>query len=402
VALHKVSIAVLNFKMFLRVTTFPRRSCARTYGRGRKPVLPKRIPHLLGPSSVWRKCNLVIPTAVTMDPLLKYQWLTKTSIMQEIPSRITDCAIDRQDIEGVEERVSQTVAFQTRQKFDDKEIAAGVLQNMLSPLWKHAGDHEHLLNSSLACHPKLECYWRRKSVNYVTILKPSYVFHTRNPLKLFVEPSFSYDNSLAPVEYTARSMNLFMHPFNRITVFGGFSCYSNFPFCHTVLCVDSSSVTEEQLSARALLTLFSQAAAQSVQNGHKLDEDLQFPLASQGIFTNGQWFAYFCYQLNTLDLRSNKGRCNVFFIGPVMKLFESVVPGEGLNHFNPNCAKLFLQFMLQKTTTKCPEFDGFQLVKQAKEKQAEEGRAREQKYWQQREEYWQKKKGIKLRKNLSI
>ena len=385
--------------MFLRVATFPRRSCTRTYRRGRKPVQPKRIPHLLGPSSVWRKCNLVIPTTVTVDPLLKYQWLTKTSVIRELPSRITDCAIDKQDIKDLEERVSQTLAFQTRQRFNDKEIAAGVLQNMLSPLWKHADDYEHLLNSSLACYPKIECYWRRKFVNYITILKPAYVFHTSNPLELFVEPSFSLNNSLSPVEYTARSMNMFMHPFNRITIFGGFSCNSNFPYGHTVMCVDSSSVNEEQVSARALLTLFAQAAAQSVQDGHKLDEDLQFPLASQGIFTNGQWFAYFCYQLNTLDLRSNKRCWNVFYIGPFMKLFESVVPGEGLHRFNPDCAQLFLQFILQRTTRKRPEFDGFQLVKQAKEKQAEEGRAREEKYWQQREEYWRKKN---LKRNLNI
>ncbi|XP_065911760.1 large ribosomal subunit protein mL65-like [Dysidea avara] len=378
--------------MFCQMTTFPRRSCTRTYGRGRKPVQPKRIPHLLGPSSVWRKCNLVIPTTVTMDPLMKYQWLTKTSVIRGLPSRITDCAVDKQDIKDVEERVSQTLAFQTRQKFGDKEIAAGVLQNMFSPLWKHASDYNHLLNSSLACYPKIECYWRRKSVNYITILKPAYVFHTSNPLELFVEPSFSRNN-IPPVEYTARSMNMFMHPFNRITVFGGFSRHSNFPFGHTVLCVDSSSVTEEQVSSRALITLFAQAAAQSVQDGHKLDEDLSFPLASQGIFTNGQWFAYFCYQLNTLDLRSNKKCWNVFYVGPVMKLFESVVPGEGLQHFNPDCAKLFLQFMLQRTTRQHPKFDGFQLVRQVKEKQAKEGKAREEKYWQQREEYWQKKKG---------
>jgi len=390
----KLSIVVLSFKMFRRVTTLPQKSFTRAYARGRKPVPQKRIPHLLGPSSVWRKCNLVIPTTVTMDPLLKYQWLTKTSVIQGLPSRVGNCVVNEQDIKDVEERVSQALAFQTRQGFGDKEIAAGILQNMFSPLWKHANNYDHLLNSSLGCYPKIECYWRRKSVNYITILKPAYVFHTSNPLELFVKPSFSSNGSLPPVDYTARSMNMFMHPFNRITVFGGFSRHSNFPFGHTVLCVDSNSVSEEQVSARALITLFAQATAQSVQDGHKLDEDLRFPLASQGIFTNGQWFAYFCYQLNTIDLRNDKNRHNALYVGPVMKLFESVIPGKGLNHFNPDCAKLFLQFMLQKTTRKRPELDGFQLVEQAKQKQAEEGKAREEKYWKQREEYWQKKANL--------
>lgn len=366
------------------------RSQARNYGYVHRPK--PRVPHLLGPSSVWRKCNLVIPTVATLDPLLKYQWLTKSSVIQGLPSRITTCEVDEKSLKDIEDRVSQTLAFQTRLEFDDKEIAAGLLQNMLLTLWKHADVYDHLLNSSLAYQSKIECYWRRSGVNYITVRKPAYIFHTSKPLELFTEPSFSGNDSLPPVQYTPRSMNMFEHPFNQITVFGGFTRHSRFPFGHTVLYVDSRSLSEDQLAAHALVTLFSQATAQTTQDGHKLDEDLHYPLANQGIFTNGQLFAYFCYQLNTLDLKDSDGRWNVLYIGPTLKLFESVIPGEGVRGFNPECAKLFMQLILQKTTREPPEFDGFQLVEQERRKKVAARVESTEKYVKERKEYWLRKK----------
>lgn len=372
------------------IASVPRRSRARSYGYVHRPK--PRIPHLLGPCSVWRKCNLVIPTVATLDPLTKYQWLTKSSVIQGLPSRITACEIDEGSLKNVEERVSQTLAFQTRLAFEDKEIAGGLLQNMLLPIWKYADVYEHLLNSSLAYQSKIECYWRRNGVNYITVRKPAYVFHTSKALELFTEPSFSGNNSLPPVQYTPRSMNMFEHPFNQITVFSGFSRHSHFPFGHTILYVDGRSLSEDQLAAHALVTLFSQAAAQTVQDGHKLDEDLHYPVANQGIFTNGQLFAFFCYQLNTLDLRDDSGCWNVFYIGPTLKLFESVIPGEGLTQFNSECVELFMQFILQKTTREPPEFDGFQLVEQARQKKVAARVEVVEKYQKERKEYWKRRR----------
>lgn len=332
-----------------------------------------------------------MPTVATLDPLIKYQWLTKSSVIRGLPSRITACEIDEDSLKDVEKRVSQTLAFQTRLDFDDKEIAAGLLQNMLLPLWKHADVHEHLLNSSLAYQSKIECYWRRSGTNYITVRKPAYVFHTSKALELFTEPSFSGNDSLPPVQYTPRSMNMFEHPFNQITTFAGFSRDSHFPFGHTILYVDSRSLSEDQLAAHALVTLFSQAAAQTVQDGHKLDKDLYFPLANQGIFTNGQLYAYFCYQLNTLDLREDTGCWNVFYIGPTLQLFDLVIPGEGLTEFNPEVAKLFMQFILQKPTREPPELDGFQLAEQARRKKVAARVGSKEKYLKERKEYWQRK-----------
>ena len=393
-------IVVFDFctRMFRwTVASVSRRSQARNYGYVHRPK--PRIPHLLGPSSVWRKCNLVIPTVATLDPLIKYQWLTKSSVIRGLPSRITSCEIDENSLKDVEQRASQTLAFQTRLDFDDKEIASGLLQNMLLPLWKHADVYEHLLNSSLAYQSKIECYWRRNGINYITVRKPAYVFHTGKALELFVDPSFSGNDTLPPVQYTPRSMNMFEHPFNQITVFSGFNRHSHFPFGHTILYVDSRSLSEDQLAAHALVTLFSQAAAQTVQDGHKLDEDLYYPLANQGIFTNGQLFAYFCYQLNTLDLREDTGHWNVFYIGPTMKLFESVIPGEGLKEFNSDCARLFMQFILQKTTREPPEFDGFQLAEQARRKKVAARVESTEKYQKERKEFWRSKHVERTQKN---
>ena len=397
-AIHiKNTIVVFDLHMFrLTIASVSRRSQARNYGYVHRPK--PRVPHLLGPSSVWRKCNLVIPTAVTLDPLIKYQWLTKSSVIQGLPSRITSCEVDDSSLKDMEERVAQTLAFQTRLDFDDKEIAGGLLQNMLLPIWKHTHVCDHLLNSSLAYQSKIECYWRRCGVNYITVRKPAYLFHTSKPLDLFTDASFAGNDSLPPVQYTPRSMNMFEHPFNQITVFSGFSRHSKFPFGHTVLYVDSRSISEEQVTAHALVTLFSQAAAQTVQDGHKLDEDLHYPLANQGIFTNGQLFSYFCYQLNTLDLRADTGRWNAFYVGPVLKLFESVVPGEGVRGFNPECAKLFMQFILQKTTREPPEFDGFQLVEQERRKKVATRVESTEKYIKERKEYWQRNKTEHIRR----
>ena len=102
--------------------------------------------------------------------------------------------------------------------------------------------------------------------------------------------------------------------------------------------------------------------------------------------------------MNTLDLREDTGRWNAFYVGPVLKLFESVVPGEGVRGFNPECAKLFMQFILQKTTREPPEFDGFQLVEQERRKKVAARVESTEKYIKERKEYWQRNKTEHVRR----
>ena len=67
--------------------------------------------------------------------------------------------------------------------------------------WKQTNVYDYLLNSSLAYQSKIECYWRRNDVNYITVRKSAYVFHTGKPLDLFTETSFSGNEFASNAEY---------------------------------------------------------------------------------------------------------------------------------------------------------------------------------------------------------
>ncbi len=354
------------------------RSQWRAYGYIHVPK--KKPPHVLGPGYVWRKCFVVQPAPQTLDPLTKTQWLTRTCVVDGLPDTNTVLADDAL-VGELESRVSESLAFQEWEqpwRIKRKELACGVLQSALSCVWM-LGHPPHLRESSLTFDPRVECYWRNDGHNFLCVAHPLYILHTARPLELFSSPDLAPGEAPPPFKYKPRHLRLFQRSFDQIVPFGGCKRYSPFSFAHTVFAEDQGNRGRDQLLAHGLLQLFAQTAGQTVQNGFPVGQDVRYPLAAQGVVTNGREFTFVCFQLNTLDFSGEGGRANVLWAGPTIPLYEQVKPGGGVEGFSHECARLLLQFLSHEPTRERPLESGFTLQLRAKREavQRREERRRE-------------------------
>ena len=289
------------------------------------------------------------------DPLVKHQWLTKSVLEEGLPLSITSHSLPSDSlISDFQERACDHLAFQVRKPYNGRgpcspATVSGLLQSTLASIWPLASEdkYRHLRGSHMTPQPEVESYWRRDGESYISHTEPLYIFHTNKALGLFCESDY-VGRGLPPVQYSPLHLGLFQHSFNQILPFGGSRRFGPFTLAHTVFVMDQKNFTAEAFHTHGLIQLFSQSAAEAVQNGFKVDEDLPYPLVTQGIVTNGKRFTFVCFQLNTLNLRkdSDDGKCNVFWAGPSLELYSDVVPGKGLQDFNTECVELILKFVL--------------------------------------------------------
>ena len=347
----------------------------RSYGYIHVPK--KRIPHLLGYGNLWRKCYVIHPQTRVHDCLSKYQWLTKTVVIRGLPEIFESLPTPDTDIlDDFEARANESLSFQVRGRPTDtlekRDLSSGFLQCLLMSVWRRGSTYSHLTHSNLTYSPVVECYWKKSGVNYISILNPLYILHTSAPLELFCEPGFTEGEMWPPVEYHASELRAFERSFDQIEVFGGTKFKSPYSFAHTLFVHNQNHNTLEQTCANALISLFAQSAAHTIQSGYPQDQDLHYPLATYGILLDGKEFTFVAYQLNTLDFRadSSSSRSNVLWIGPTMSLYEEATQGSSLRGFNRECAAHFIKIVLHDLRRKkpAPSESGFALAKRSEKK----------------------------------
>ena len=335
-------------------------------------VPKKKPPHLLGFGSEWRKCFVVHPHTRVLRPLEKYQWLTGSVLEDGLPDSLPDVQQNFEaEMECLEERVHE-VMRQPPRRWKREDVARGLLTSALAAVWM--GGLEHLQLASLSPDPKVECYWRRSGRNFLCVSHPLLILHSRTPLQLFRDPSHQGSAPVLCEEHHPRHLGLFEHSFDQITPFGGCHRFSPTPFTHTVFSLDQRARGREQVLAHGLMQLFTQAAAECVQNGYPLDRDLAYPLASQGIVLSGSQFTFLCFQLNTLDLRRGQEsqKHNVVWVGPSVELLSE----DGVR-VNRMFTELLFRFLLHQPTRERPSLSGFGLRREAERQKKEEQERRQ-------------------------
>ncbi|XP_014210281.1 39S ribosomal protein L37, mitochondrial isoform X2 [Copidosoma floridanum] len=107
------------------------------------------------------------------------------------------------------------------------------------------------------------------------------------------------------------------------------------------------SSTESQTLGRALLKAFT-AAASSARQRFGLDvKELPEPITVQCIHSDGKWFYFSVYQLNTLDIEGKNGIKNYYWMLPKLDLYKvgGYVRGTPvLEGYNPEVLKTMLAF----------------------------------------------------------
>ncbi|XP_069483342.1 large ribosomal subunit protein mL65 [Ambystoma mexicanum] len=108
---------------------------------------------------------------------------------------------------------------------------------------------------------------------------------------------------------------------------------------------------EVRLRAHAIASLFAWTGAQAMYQGFWSHSDLTRPFVSQSVISDGKYFSFYCYQLNTLALTvetdQNNTRKNVCWGTESAPLYEAV-EGSDIKGFNNEVLKMLVQFLLYR------------------------------------------------------
>ncbi|XP_009468881.1 PREDICTED: 28S ribosomal protein S30, mitochondrial, partial [Nipponia nippon] len=103
--------------------------------------------------------------------------------------------------------------------------------------------------------------------------------------------------------------------------------------------------------ANGIASLFAWTAAQAMYQGFWNEADVTRPFVSQAVVTDGKYFAFFCYQLNTLALTvetsKNNPRKNICWGTDSKPLFDVVEDGS-VKGFNDEVLLQLVRFLLNR------------------------------------------------------
>ncbi|NWR94539.1 RT30 protein, partial [Furnarius figulus] len=103
--------------------------------------------------------------------------------------------------------------------------------------------------------------------------------------------------------------------------------------------------------SNGIASLFAWTAAQAMYQGFWSDADVTRPFVSQAVVTDGKYFAFFCYQLNTLALTAetikNNPRKNICW-GTDSKALYDVVEDGNVKGFNDEVLLHLVRFLLNR------------------------------------------------------
>ncbi|NXN18705.1 RT30 protein, partial [Indicator maculatus] len=103
--------------------------------------------------------------------------------------------------------------------------------------------------------------------------------------------------------------------------------------------------------ANGIASLFAWTAAQAMYQGFWNEADVTRPFVSQAVVTDGKYFAFFCYQLNTLALTvetiKNNPRKNICW-GTDSKPLYDVVEDGNVKGFNDEVLLMLVRFLLNR------------------------------------------------------
>ncbi|XP_078695550.1 large ribosomal subunit protein mL65-like [Branchiostoma floridae x Branchiostoma belcheri] len=302
------------------------------------------------------------------------QWVTKTTVVKQLPESITDVTLDDR-FEQVKSQVMDLI-LQERlyMKRNDKKWREPyrfgvVFTKELARLLTTAvsGGAPHLATANIIHDPKVEYCWPHTEYWCQLLDQPDIQILTQHPLPQYcpMDSDASIDGEIPVYEWSPSHLAIFERTRKR-TIFPGFKIESPTQCGHTQFRVFSKDISREkfrqdlhrdktgdQLELRimgaAVMGLFGWTAAQAFYRGFTWYQDLQYPITSQAILTDGRYFTFGCYQLNTLSLQQEDNPLrNVLFYQDSQPLYDDVQDGQVVG-FNDNVLRTLLQVLGNRT-----------------------------------------------------
>lgn len=118
---------------------------------------------------------------------------------------------------------------------------------------------------------------------------------------------------------------------------------------NTVNCIDEED-KKNALKAQAILNSFGWLVGQAYYQGFSTFNDLTYPLTTQTIITDGQYWSFYVYQLNTTVFETvyfdRNRRTNKCWGTDELKLFEEIDSNGKVIGFNDDVLRYLVQFYL--------------------------------------------------------
>ncbi|XP_058792079.1 large ribosomal subunit protein mL65 [Phymastichus coffea] len=345
------------------------------------------------------------------DPLPQAQYITNTHIANEpkLPSyydSVISLEILDASVQQIKSQVEDMLAFEYNyRKLDDQlnaenyrdkafmdDLMGKTISQQMNKILSvnFSLTHAHLLESELDIDPRIEAFWffgglevpsevkksragikwtaefKDESINMPLKYTGSPILHLRHclPLKEIVSLQESENLSLeVPVEaYDLRKKGYFMDRL-RATVIPGFwpgdhsefgtvSYHKRGYLCHRPEVFNDNL---DALKAQAVFGSFSWLYTQACYQGFSTFQNPTYPFVNQMIITNGQWWSFAVYQLNTtamhIDVIDKNPRRNICWITEPMQLFEKIENGK-VYGFNEDVLKHLIKFYVNTPEAK--------------------------------------------------
>ncbi|XP_034397116.1 39S ribosomal protein S30, mitochondrial [Cyclopterus lumpus] len=356
---------------------------------------------------IQRKKFVVYPQTFARNADRWYQHFTKTAYIPGLPEKFTPGperktegeessppaaahttvpGVDRDAFADIRSLVSRVILqehwhLKKRKAFlyrEQEQMVGPFLRCLVTGLSHSLAQYNPLLRlSSLDIAPRVNFYWRRgqriipkghrrgrlEPTRFQIDDQPQCQIRITQQLQQFAPLEASYAEEVPEVTYAPNLMPLFKRQYDNHIFTGAKlpdpACYGHTQF-HLVpdryhrdrmARKQQSDQVEVFLRANALASLFAWTGAQAMYQGFWNHEDLTRPFASQAVITDGEFFSFFCYQLNTVALSvetdGDNPRKNLLWGTESLRLYESVQDGAVVG-LNDDVVKLLVQFLLNQ------------------------------------------------------
>ncbi|XP_072243593.1 large ribosomal subunit protein mL65 [Leuresthes tenuis] len=258
------------------------------------------------------------------------------------------------------------------------QLVGPFLRNLVAELTYSLTKYNPLLClSSLDFSPQVNFYWRRGQTiipkghrrghlepqRFQIDDHPHCQIRITQQLPQFAPLEASFTAEVPEVKYAPNRMPLFRRQYDNHIFTGAKlpdpACYGHTQF-HLVpdryhrdrmALLQQTDQVEVFLRANALASLFAWTGAQAMYQGFWSHEDVSRPFVSQAVISDGHFFSFFCYQLNTVALAvetdANNPRKNLLWGTESLRLYDSVQDGEVVG-LNDGVIKLLVQFLMNR------------------------------------------------------
>nr|XP_054754954.1 39S ribosomal protein S30, mitochondrial-like [Lytechinus pictus] len=302
-----------------------------------------------------------------------YKHITKTEIVDGFPNAI-ESWIKSEEVQNLTKSVvdiaqnvlvnDHNLTYRHKQNIvlRDRDVGTQVCKNLINCIIPYlASSNQHLMEADVDFDVEMQSFWQRGSHRFYQFLgKPLLTVRTKQPLREFIEKDADVCQGPIPDwPYHPNAISIFKQCGNAVC-FPGFKHGGGHLNAHTQLYltddrrskIESNHILQDVLEGQGISTSFAWLNALALYQQHCCYNDIPHPMTCQTIVTDGKYFSFYCYQLNTLRLDDLTGEdndlCNVCWQVRDVPLFSAIEEGQMVD-FNEDVLKMMVAFLANST-----------------------------------------------------